>query len=100
MLREKIVCSAVKIEGISKQYDDLYLGLRHHNCFNNLTNKRKLLSGDDTMRVELLRNATQGFLTTRNRFVDRLEAMFIAKKAHQIIAPFGNGNELYSECLY
>lgn len=41
----------------------------------------------------------QGFLTSQNRFVDRVEAMAIAKKAGQLINPHPQ-KQLYSEDIY
>ena len=97
---EKIVCSAIKIDGVDERYDDIYLGLRHFNCFGEIASRRELLGDSDEYRVKCLQNATQGFITTRNRFVDRKEAMEIATKYNQVINEYGNGDELFSECLY
>jgi len=97
---EKIVCSAIEIKGVNEIYDGIYLGLRHANCFAEISKVRNLVKDDDEWRVKCLRNNTQGFLTTKNRFVDREEAMIIARENNQVIKEFGNGIELYSECLY
>jgi len=43
--------------------------------------------------------ATQGFLTTTGRFVNRVEAYEIAYRANQIISE-NKGPQLYSEDLY
>lgn len=45
-------------------------------------------------------NAEQGFLTSKDRFVDRKEALKIAKKRNQIIRKHGTDNELFSEDLF
>ena len=43
----------------------------------------------------------QGFLTSEGTFVNRTEALFIARKANQIIRKVGGDNlELYSENLW
>lgn len=99
-MEEKILCSAIKIEGVSEVYDSVYLGLRHGDCFGLIARTRNLLGDGDDMRIKCKQNATQGFLTTKNRFVDRVEGMKIAKENNQIIREYGSGDELYSECLY
>lgn len=43
---------------------------------------------------------TQGFLTSTNRFVDRYEAMKIAKCAKQLKAGKFNAKQLFSEDLW
>jgi len=100
MENEIIVCSAILVENVGKKYDDIYLGLRHNDCFIAIKRRRELLTKDDSVRVRILRNAKQGFLTSKNRFVDRETAMFIARNNNQVKHKFGNGKELYSECLY
>lgn len=48
-----------------------------------------------------MRTEQQGFITNTDRWVDRLEALKIAKEANQLIT--GEGNEklgLFSEDLY
>ncbi|MDB4343500.1 hypothetical protein OAA15_00605 [bacterium] len=97
---ERIVCSAIEITNVNEVYDGVYLGLRHGDCFGAITRKRTLMKDSDELRIKCLRNAEQGFLTTKNRFVGRKDAMKIARVQGQVIAQFGNGTELYSECLY
>lgn len=46
------------------------------------------------------KNAEQGFLTSDCRFVDREEALVIAKKYNQIIEKHGLDTELYSEDVF
>lgn len=98
--QEKIVCSAIEIANVNDVYNGIYLGLRHGDCFFQISRIRTLVGDSDEWRVKCLQNAKQGFLTTKNRFVDRKEAMKIARVQGQVIASFGNGTELYSECLY
>lgn len=93
---ERILCSAIKVENVSEQYDHIYLGLRHTHCFAEMKRIRDLLDDTDEVRVQ----TEQGFLTTKNRFVDRKEAMKIAREEGQVIQEYGNGEELYSKCLY
>ena len=55
----------------------------------------------DEKGLELMRTEQQGFITNTDRWVDRLEALKIAKEANQLIT--GDGNEklgLFSEDLY
>jgi len=69
-------------------------GRRHHNCFqiNSMITKMNL---DGVVPNE------QGFITSHDRFVDRKEAMVIAKQANQIINLDNiRGDNLYSEDLY
>ena len=99
MKEEKIVCSAIRVAGIGR-WDGLYLGLRHNDCFAEMKRFRDLVTNDDAVRVIMLRFSTQGFLTTKNRFVDREEAMQIAKSANQLIGNHGDKNKLYSEDIY
>lgn len=60
----------------------------------NLIGKRTCTNGEDCTGESI-----QGFVTNKNRFVDRYEAMVIAKKANQIISDT-TFPELYSEDLY
>ncbi|MBT3395056.1 hypothetical protein HOA59_00690 [archaeon] len=98
---EKIVCSAIKIEGVNDEYDHIYVGLRHCDCFGEIARVRKLLEDSDEKRIACLRNNIQGFLTSKNRFVDRKEAYTIAIENNQIIneSP-SKSDELFSENLY
>ena len=64
-------------------------GLRHCNCF-------QILAIIYPER-EYLKNYITGFLTSANRFVDRVEGAKIAFERKQI---FEEKNELYSEDIY
>lgn len=75
-------------------------GRRHHNCISTFA----LMVGFpyDEKGLELMRTEEQGFLTNMDRFVDRLEALEIAKNANQLL-PDERINEhvgLFSENLY
>ncbi len=43
---------------------------------------------------------TQGFITSKGRFVDREEAYLIAKKANQLLNDFEGKSKLFSEDIY
>lgn len=70
-----------------------FSGQRHLHCLrtmNVLTGKKQHEAGEEI----------QGFLTNKNRFVDRTEAMSIAINAKQIIEGKYSNTELYSEDLW
>ena len=97
---EKIVCSAIKITKVNDVYNGIYLGLRHGDCFGAIARIRELVGDSDEWRVKCLQNAEQGFLTSKNRFVDREKAMIIAQNNNQVIRKYDDNKELYSECIY
>lgn len=66
-------------------------GFRHGNCIANLTVFGKK-SSSYTRHV-------QGFITNTGHFVDRKQAMIIAKAANQLIVKH-TGDSLFSEDLY
>lgn len=72
----------------------VFCGWRHPNCLYQkcaITGLRDAESGENI----------QGFLTNTNRFVDRKEALIIAKNADQIIDLENvRGDRLHSEDLY
>lgn len=69
-------------------------GYRHHNIVNSIAH----LIGKNKY------NTTQGFLTSNGRFVNRKEAMLIARKHNQIIesrlSATAHANILFSEDIY
>lgn len=107
MLNEFIICAAVWFPIDQKfefQPDNIETGLvicgrRHGNCFHTKT----LLC--DSLR-EKIKHVTpkQGFVTNENHFVDRFDAVRIAKAANQVKADTGEllqlGDELVSEDLW
>jgi len=98
---EKIVCSAIEITNVGEPYDGIYLGLRHADCLRQITRTRKLVNGSDEYRIKCNGNGEQGFLTTKNRFVDRIEGAQIAVETGQVTElRYGDGGELFSEDLY
>jgi hypothetical protein len=60
----------------------------------NLLGKRTCTYGDDCTG-----ESVQGFYTNKSRFVDRQEAMTIAREAGQVISD-NTSDQLYSEDLY
>ena len=76
IFKEKILCSAMKIM-ISESYI-IVQGKRHFNCFN----KCLALGIDPDQNKDSI---LEGFITSKGRFVDRIEAKKIARKAKQLI---------------
>lgn len=102
---ERIVCSACQVfvdkkdgtnEDGSEIIHEVY-GLRHYDQF-----MRKQIQELEKQYNYALLDWEQGFLTNKGRFVDRKEAMEIAKEQGQIIRLSGspNSNILFSEDLY
>lgn len=107
-MEEKIICAAVwykelelkkevPIESyLPKNIDKgiVFSGHRHGQCIYSkcaITGLRDAESGENE----------QGFLTSKNRFVSREEALEIALKQNQVIDHSQiRGNKLYSEDLY
>lgn len=74
---EKILCSAIL-------YNDIVIsGRRHSDCYKTLTSLLPNLKDS-----ELPDRDKQGFLTSKNRFVDRKEGCLIAKNNNQIFHKF------------
>ena len=105
-LTEKIVCSAIwykelpnsnfKPKNIDKGI--VVAGLRHANCIDivkSLANLRTVKNSPDGVGGTI-----QGFLTNKNRFVDRIEGAGIALSSGQIEKLSYSTNELFSEDLY
>lgn len=69
--KEFILCSAIRYNGI------IVPARRHSDCYKLLTD----LLGDN---IKLPGREHQGFLTSHNRYVDRKEALVLAKKHNQI----------------
>lgn len=77
----------------------LFCGWRHADCFTTLNAWAARLSTEERSRIgeEQLAGRHQGFLTSCGRFVDREEAMKIARAAEQTAA---KKTQLFSEDLY
>lgn len=106
---EFIICAAIWFND-GKKYNHqpkniesgfVVSGRRHHNCFSSVQSIGKALGYDKTMVVkkgiELEEREKQGFITNKDRFVDRIEAAQIAYEAKQIDKPL---KRLFSEDLY
>jgi hypothetical protein len=89
---EKIQDAAVLLDG---NVYSLPRPARHDKVLRSLYPKWKLAldSGRPTRRV-------QGFITTKGRFVDREEAMVIAKREGQLIVEPRYDDKLFSEDLW
>lgn len=97
--KEYILCAAIwykdgqhydnQPEGIDDGY--IVCGRRHHNCI--FTSW--ILSGKKNMDYD---GHIQGFMTSKDRFVDRYEGARIAKEANQCTIP--DNEPLFSEDLY
>lgn len=109
--QERILCAAI-------WYKDLIPVKEHHCKPRNIDGKGIVLCGwrhgdviSQMLELKGLRTIEndpeavgdheQGFLTSKNRFVDREGAMVIAIRANQLLAVnFTRGNELFSEDIY
>ena len=92
MKTEYILCAAMKYNGMT------ITGYRHRDCINTLEKLLNLPSSDSLPGRE-----SQGFLTSKNRFVYRKEAYKIAKANNQLILPpkkNDENEELASEDIY
>ena len=95
---EKLVCSAIKFQIIGDDYFQIMCGKRHPDVFQKMFQLG--IQYDKKTHV-------QGFLTNKDRFVDRYEAVNIEKNANQLSAEFieqlgkkKHIQELYSEDVW
>ncbi len=97
---ETIICSAIwygdlptpAYRPINIDEGIVFCGHRHMHCLHQMvimTGKKQSEAGREI----------QGFLTNKNRFIDREEAVKIAKKANQLIREV-NPKMLFSEDIY
>jgi len=112
--KEYILCAAIWYKELEKKpkYKDLtmmlpvncdvglvFCGHRHPHCLYTMcavTGLRSVTNAEDGVGEHI-----QGFLTNKNRFVDRKEGWVIADEAKQIIDySYGGSVTLYSENLY
>lgn len=77
-VKEIIICAAIKTSG-----NVVVRGHRHNDCIKK--------AFDMSLTSDSIAHRTEGFITSKNRFVDR-------KEAHQL--HFGTKGELFSEDLY
>lgn len=101
---ELIVCAAIKFlltdweDGEAEPKEFVLTGARHYSPdMHSLLN----LFEDAWCDQYDYEEVAQGFITNKGRFVDRKEALVIAKANNQIIRDIGyEPKELYSEMLY
>ena len=91
MKNEICICSAIKTTT-----GFIIRGQRHSDCFRTAT-------GIKALTLFEIDKAEQGFITSKNRFVDRKEGLKLQRQAG--IEPFDNNgsyrsDELFSEDLY
>lgn len=87
--QEIVICAAIKTGN-----HITIRGHRHADCI-------RTASQMSYVSQENLRNRIEGFITSRNRFVDRVEGLKIQKEAGiKSKSPGGYVRELYSEDLY
>lgn len=100
--KERLLCAAIwykeqptaKILPVNVKEGVVVAGMRHGHCIHSfvaLTGKRSVLPECGEY--------TQGFITSKDRFVDRKEAMKIARESGQVTKQ-QSFEELYSEDLY
>ncbi len=98
MKTEKIMCSAIWVKcghtvhrPTNIDTGTVICGYRHCNCIEtaSLIFSKKEMSGH-----------VQGFLTDKNKFVDRVEAKRIAERAGQLLESCSKGEELFSEDVW
>ena len=70
-------------------------GRRHHNCFATLLGLLGSIEGN-----KLVGQRGQGFITNKDRYVDRMKGFLIAKSAGQLLLQIDGDNILTSEDLY
>ncbi len=99
---ERILCAAIHFDD-GQQYANqphgvatgiVLCGFRHHNIFSQIGGLvgERIAAG--------INKETQGFLTNKNRFVDRKVAAEIATAQKQLMPPKASVKTLYSEDLY
>ena len=94
IINEFIICAAIKHKDTGK----IYLGHRHNHCLEASNGELSWkLNREEISKIKRI----QGFITNKNRFVDRIEALTIALANNQVLDKKQiRGNELYSEDLY
>ncbi|HEA3249398.1 hypothetical protein M8850_03120 [Pasteurella multocida] len=93
---ELIVCAACQLEDSTTKETYLVTGARHYDSF-----MRSQIVAIEKSTLYPLISKMKGFVTNKGRFVDRKEALEIAKQNNQIKFDIGyTPKELYSEMLY
>ena len=91
--KEFILCAAINFNGV------IVCGLRHGDCYGII----KSLLSPYISPIDLPLRDEQGFLTSKNRFINREEAFLMAKENNQICHHLFDKDEtgtLISEDLY
>lgn len=102
---ERIVCSAIWVKDETKMTQPPFnvksgyvaYGLRHGNCYEVIAEKYGFTANKEYPASYHAVEKVQGFLTSKNRFVDRIEGAEIAFKANQTEILL---ERLHSEDLY
>ena len=99
---EYILCAAIHYDdGLTYVHQPVNIktgfvvaGRRHHNCFATI----KIVSGDNGDLKS--KNASQGFITNQDRYLDRKEAFIVAEAAGQLLLKNKEPKTLISEDLW
>lgn len=89
-MNERIVCAAIwycvpakySHQPVNIESGFVISGMRHHNCFTTVAIIKHYFNG---ILGDIVEKKVQGFITTKHRFVDRVEGFKIAKEANQLI---------------
>lgn len=106
---ERIICSSIWYKDLELERSDIldgfrpfntdrgvvFSGWRHPNCIYQMC----AIFGKRSVTSEV-GEYIQGFLTDKNRFVDRKEAYLIAKSSNQLIDDSDGKTILFSEDIY
>jgi len=97
---ERILCAALMFRG------RIVSGYRHHSCYETIAHILGLDPSTDNSAFDKIEGLPgrddQGFLTSKDRFVDRAEGFEIALRNNQLLLPYHEGQQriLTSEDLY
>ena len=110
-MNEKIICSAIHFDDGEEYLHQptntptgvTVCGMRHHNCFMTVAIIVNHYDRKEDGKKYCFHGfkETQGFLTNKNRFVDRKEAQIIALREDQVLDKNQlRGDILFSEDIY
>ena len=112
MTKEYIICAAIWYQDDIVRFNQprnvesgiVVGGWRHGNCISILKtmfyDNYQTNEEDDKKRIHVLNNQTQGFLTSKGNFIDRIVGLKMAKESNQLLNPDNIGSELFSEDIY
>ena len=100
--KEYIICAAILYEdGMIYEHQPknilkgiVVAGRRHHNCIMTYSMLTGFIADDIKLKQ------VQGFITSKDYFVNRTNAMLIAIEAGQVKKEGNEGTQLFSEDLY